>query len=153
MPKIHISLDVADVSRSVTFYRSFFGVEPVKLKSDYAKFDLQEPSVNFTLNQRPSSAGGSLNHLGIQVENTDLVLAAKQRLEASGLLTVDEMNTNCCYAIQDKIWVQDPDGHQWEIFHVIQGDVAPAESQDATCCGPGMACATSETPMVSLEVL
>ena len=155
MPKLHVSLNVADVAASVEFYRKFFGAEPVKLKPDYAKFDLAEPSVNFTLNQRPYESGGTLNHLGIQVESTDFVLAAKKRLQEVGLLTVDEMGTNCCYAIQDKIWVHDPDGHQWEVFYVIQGDVAPAENQDATCCGPGMSCETPEakSPLVSLEVL
>ncbi|MNY53985.1 Cadmium-induced protein CadI [compost metagenome] len=82
-----------------------------------------------------------------------MVLAAKQRLEDAGLLTLDEMATNCCYAIQDKIWVTDPDGHQWEIFHVIQGDVDPVENQDATCCAPGMSCGTTEAPVVALEVM
>lgn len=135
MPKLHMSLNVADVAASVAFYRKFFGVEPVKFKADYAKFDLDEPSLNFTLNQVPSHPGGTLNHLGIQVESTDVVLSAKKRLQEAGLLTEDEMQTDCCYAFQDKIWVTDPDGHRWEVFHVLVADT-DTPSQGAGCCQP-----------------
>lgn len=148
MPKLHISLDVTDLERSLAFYRAFFGVEPVKLKPDYAKFDLAEPAVNFTLNVRPFTPGGALNHLGIQVEDSRLVHEAQARLQAAGLLTTEELNTTCCYALQDKIWVQDPDGHDWEVFHVLQADAEP-EAEGTACCvplqvQPGLACCTPE---------
>jgi catechol 2,3-dioxygenase-like lactoylglutathione lyase family enzyme len=142
MPKLHVSLNVADVAASVEFYRKFFGAEPVKLKADYAKFDLAEPSVNFTLNQVPSMPGGTLNHLGIQVESTEVVLAARKRLQEAGLLTEDEMQTDCCYAFQDKIWVSDPDGHRWEVFHVLVADT-DNRNEAAGCCQP----ASEPTPV------
>jgi catechol 2,3-dioxygenase-like lactoylglutathione lyase family enzyme len=153
MSKLHVSLNVADVAASVEFYRTFFGAEPVKLKADYAKFDLVEPLVNFTLNQVPSMRGGTLNHLGIQVESTEAVLAARKRLQEAGLLTEDEMQTDCCYAFQDKIWVSDPDGHRWEVFHILVADTenrneaagccqpAPEPTAVSACCQPA-----SETP-------
>lgn len=135
MLKLHVSLNVANVAASVEFYRTFFGAEPVKLKADYAKFDLLEPSVNFTLNQVPSLRGGTLNHLGIQVESTAAVLAARKRLQEAGLLTEDEMQTDCCYAFQDKIWVSDPDGHRWEVFHIVVADT-DNRNEAAGCCQP-----------------
>lgn len=134
--KAHVSLNVRNVAESVDFYRRFFGVEPVKLKADYAKFDLEHPALNFTMNERPSLPPGSLSHLGIQVESTEAVLAAKERLQAAGLVSMDEMDTTCCYALQDKIWVTDPDGHQWEVFHVLVGDTDVAEDAAAACCKP-----------------
>ena len=135
MAKVHVSLNVSDVARSVEFYRRLFGVAPVKHKVDYAKFDVAEPPLNFTMNQHPVGAPGSLSHLGIQVASTEAVLEARARLQASGLLTEDEMATTCCYAVQDKIWLSDPDGHRWEIFHVLEGDVG-APNVEGSCCVP-----------------
>lgn len=113
----HLALTVTDVERSIPFYRALFGAEPVKTKPGYAKFEVAEPAINFTLNA--GDRGGTLgafNHAGIQVGNTGDVLAAKERLVAAGLAAFDEMDTTCCYARQDKIWVHDPDGTPWEVF-------------------------------------
>jgi catechol 2,3-dioxygenase-like lactoylglutathione lyase family enzyme len=124
--KVHVALNVTDVKRSVEFYRAMFGVDPVKWKPGYAKFDIAEPPLNLTLNyQGKISERGALSHLGIEVISTAEVLAAKQRLHKAGLAIVDEMNVDCCFALQDKIWISDPDGYRWEIFTVKVADTQP----------------------------
>jgi catechol 2,3-dioxygenase-like lactoylglutathione lyase family enzyme len=124
--KVHLALNVTDVNRSVEFYRIVFGLEPVKWKPGYAKFDVADPPLNLTLNQQANINGqGALNHLGIEVFNTAEVLAAKERLRKARLLTVDEMNVDCCFALQDKTWIIDPDGYHWEIFTVKVQDTQP----------------------------
>jgi hypothetical protein len=100
---------------------------------DYAKFELAEPALNFTLNHGEPEGRGSLNHAGIQVASTDDVLAARLRLTKDGLASFEEMDTTCCYAHQDKIWVHDPDGNPWEIF-TTHGDVEGPEPSDTACC-------------------
>lgn len=139
-PKPHIALRVKDLGRSVEFYRKLFGVEPVKLRSDYAKFDLAEPALNFALNQipEPSSATdqGALSHLGIQVGSTAEVLATRERWQAAGLETREEMKIECCYASQDKTWARDPDGNEWEVFVVLE-DIPPERAVTGpACCTP-----------------
>jgi catechol 2,3-dioxygenase-like lactoylglutathione lyase family enzyme len=123
--KVHVSLNVNDLNASVNFYRALFGSDPIKFKPGYAKFDVSEPALNLALNAGEVKESGALNHLGVQVNSTETVLAAKERLRAAGLLTIDEMNTDCCYALQDKIWVIDPNGYRWEIFTLKVGDTAP----------------------------
>ncbi len=110
------------------FYRTFLGLEPVKLKPGYAKFDVAEPGLNLTLNASnriDSPVAGALNHLGIQVASTEAVKEAAGRLKAEGLATFEEENTDCCYALQDKVWVTDPNGYRWEVFVVKVGDTYP----------------------------
>lgn len=139
MAKPHVSLNVSNVAESVAFYTRFFGVEPVKRKPDYAKFDLADPPLNLTMNERaPSESGehGRLSHLGIQVESHAGVEAARQRLEAAGMIALDEEDTVCCYARQDKVWATDPDGNQWEVFFVIEADVDAVDFQGDACCVP-----------------
>nr|WP_168188834.1 ArsI/CadI family heavy metal resistance metalloenzyme [Thermoflavimicrobium daqui] len=137
MLKPHLAINVKNLDQSIQFYTSLFGVEPVKVKLGYAKFDLEQPALNFTLNEGGEVSGG-INHLGIQVASTQDVLLVKERLQRAGLATFDEMNTNCCYARQDKIWVTSPDGHQWEVFTVLE-DVK--QNDDPTSC-----CITEEEP-------
>jgi len=123
--KVHLALNVSGLEESVKFYRAMFGVAPVKWKPGYAKFDIAEPPLNLTLNQGEVINRGALNHLGIEVHDTAQVLAAKKRFAEAGLLTVDEMNVECCFALQDKVWVTDPDGNRWEFFTVKIGDTQP----------------------------
>lgn len=138
----HLAINVSDIDRSVPFYSALFGIEPAKVKSGYAKFEVTEPALNLTLNERGRSEElGAFNHAGIQVDSTDEVLAAQLRLKAAGLATFDEMDTTCCYAKQDKIWVHDPDGTPWEIFTVHEdvdefGEAAPiaGETREAAPC-------------------
>src|SRR5918996_3185903 len=111
----HVSLNVASVPASVAFYQKVFGITPQKQTEDYAKFDLQEPALNFSL----VGTGGrisAVNHLGIEVGSTDEIAAWKQHLQDEGILEKVEENTACCFARQDKLWLSDPDGNAWEIF-------------------------------------
>jgi catechol 2,3-dioxygenase-like lactoylglutathione lyase family enzyme len=131
----HLALTVTDVERSIPFYEALLGVAPAKVKTDYAKFEVADPALNLTLNQgERNGALGAFNHAGIQVESTDEVLAARLRLQNAGLATFDELDTTCCYAKQDKIWVHDPDGTPWEIFTVLDDASVPGEPQKVACC-------------------
>jgi catechol 2,3-dioxygenase-like lactoylglutathione lyase family enzyme len=128
--KTHVALNVTNIEKSVAFYRAMFGVEPVKYKVDYAKFDIANPALNLTLNLTDKvQSGGALSHLGIQVESTQEVQAAIQRFTDAGLALFTEDNTDCCYALQDKVWVTDPDGNRWE------KNVAVAQGVSKSCCG------------------
>ncbi|BAD63373.1 ArsI/CadI family heavy metal resistance metalloenzyme [Shouchella clausii] len=120
MVNVHIGLNVKNISESQTFYKRFLGVKPVKVKDDYVKFLTQEPNLNLTLTQRNKVAGNQINHLGIQVETKEDVLKHKERLEREGFFAREELNTTCCYAVQDKFWVTDPDGNEWEYFYTKQ---------------------------------
>jgi len=142
--KAHIAINVKDVQRSIDFYSRLFGMAPSKVRRGYAKFDVNNPPLNFTLNEAPFGDSGALSHLGIQVNSSGEVLAARERWIQEGLITRDEMNTECCYALQDKTWVHDPDGNEWEVFVVLK-DNLPEETPAAaatsccapTCCAPG----------------
>ena len=129
--KAHVALNVRDVAASMIFYRKLFGIEPVKVRSGYAKFDVQNPPLNITLNEQPVTNSGALSHLGIQVLSSEDVLAIRRQWADAGLSPRDEMQTNCCYAIQDKTWVQDPDGNQWEAFVVLKDNL----QETSACCG------------------
>ena len=132
--KAHVSINVRNVERSIDFYRKMFGIEPSKVRTGYAKFDVQNPPLNLALNEVPALADpGALSHLGLQVRSTDDVLAIRRRWSESGLVTRDEMKTDCCYATQDKTWVHDPDGNEWEAFVVLK-DNLPENATKTTCC-------------------
>ncbi len=133
--KAHLAINVRDLQRSVAFYRKLFGVEPAKVRSAYAKFEVSNPPLNFSLNQQPFQDAGALSHMGIQVGSTADVLAVRERWHELGLVTRDEMQTDCCFATQDKTWVLDPDGNEWEVFVVLE-DNLPEEvpvSKDECC--------------------
>jgi len=150
--KPHVSLNVTDIDASVAFYERAFGVPPTKRRPGYAKFDLAEPALNLTMQVAPRT-GTNASHFGVQVERTEDVLEARRRFERAGLLTVVEDDVSCCYALQDKVWVKDPDGNAWEVF-VVKGDApvmqAPKREGDelaqkaAPCCAPSC-CAPSKT--------
>ncbi|HIK06352.1 MAG TPA: VOC family protein [Trichormus sp. M33_DOE_039] len=127
--KTHVALNVTNIEKSVTFYQAMFGLEPVKYKADYAKFDIPNPALNLTLNLTNSvQTSGALSHLGVQVESTQEVRSAIQRFTDAGLALFTEDNTDCCYALQDKVWVTDPDGNRWEVFVVKVADTAPEKN-------------------------
>ncbi|WP_231866909.1 ArsI/CadI family heavy metal resistance metalloenzyme [Anabaena sp. 4-3] len=131
--KTHVALNVTNLEKSVTFYRAMFGLEPVKYKADYAKFDVSNPALNLTLNVTNSvQTGGALSHLGVQVESTEEVKSAIKRFTDAGLALFTEDNTDCCYALQDKVWMTDPDGNRWEVFVVKVADTAPENNVGAT---------------------
>ena len=169
--KPHVSLNVRDVDASVAFYRALFGVAPVKhyrdsttvhsllqddqgkdsrrTRSGYAKFDLDRPALNFVLNEMPgqiATSTGALSHLGLQLDDTDDVLAVRARVVAAGLQPRDEMQVSCCYARQDKFWLADPDGNEWEVFVVLE-HLDPAQLRELdqrNACTP--ACTATATP-------
>jgi catechol 2,3-dioxygenase-like lactoylglutathione lyase family enzyme len=136
--KAHLAINVRDVEQSIEFYKKLFGIEPLKVRTGYAKFDVANPPLNFTLNQVPFDGSGALSHLGIQVETTDDVIAMRDGWKASGLLPREEMQTTCCYALQDKAWVHDPDGNEWEVFVVLKDNLSEEVqgAADKTCCTP-----------------
>lgn len=132
--KPHVSINVRDVVRSVDFYTRMFGVEPSKVRTGYAKFDLSNPPLNLALNETPTlSNAGALSHFGLQVASTDDVFQIRRAWADAGLMIRDEIDTNCCWANQNKTWVSDPDGNEWEAFVVLQ-DNLPEQTAAAACC-------------------
>jgi catechol 2,3-dioxygenase-like lactoylglutathione lyase family enzyme len=150
--KAHLALNVKNVERSTEFYRKMLGIEPSKVRNGYAKFNVENPPLNLTLNEGAFNGLGALSHLGIQVASTGDVLSMREKWMQAGLVTRDEMQTSCCYAVQDKTWVRDPDGNEWEVFVVLEDNLpesAPcacgskveetqvaAESAATNCCAP-----------------
>lgn len=136
--KVHLALNVKDVEQSIDFYTKMLDIEPSKVRSGYAKFDISNPPLNLTLNQVALEGKGALSHLGIQVATTDDVTAVRNRWEDKGLVPRDEMQTTCCYAMQDKAWVNDPDGNEWEVFVVLEDNLSEEVqgAADKTCCVP-----------------
>ena len=144
MSRVQLALNVSDVDAAVAFYSKLFGAEPAKRRPGYANFAIAEPPLKLVRIQSSASAAGSLNHLGVEVESTAEVTAAQQRLDGQGLDTAAEAGT-CCYALQEKVWVNDPDGAPWEIYTVLADAETPASSHQVApdTCGAG-ACATTE---------
>jgi catechol 2,3-dioxygenase-like lactoylglutathione lyase family enzyme len=135
MSRVQLAINVDDLQTSVDFYRRLFATEPAKVRPGYANFAVAEPPLKLVLIENPGK-GGSLNHLGVEVEDVDAVDSIQTRLAAEGLGSVDERGTTCCYAKQDKFWVQDtPDGEAWEVYTVL-ADSQTADGEDAgqECC-------------------
>jgi catechol 2,3-dioxygenase-like lactoylglutathione lyase family enzyme len=130
--KIHVGINVTDLNQSINFYSKVFGAKPVKVKQDYAKFLMEDPGLNFTLNLKDKVTGNQVGHFGFQVENQEEVLQHKDRLENLGFFAREEMDVTCCYATQDKFWVTDPDGNEWEFFYT-KADVEPMETGSGCC--------------------
>lgn len=118
--RMHVHLKVRDLARSRNFYADFLGATPVKVRADQAKFQPPIAPVNLTLSvaHRGEKPGGFVNHLGIEVESREVVLSELARIEAAGIKARVQLNVNCCYANQTKFWVIDPDGVEWEVFHL-----------------------------------
>jgi hypothetical protein len=132
--RIHMSIFVRSLKESVAFYELFFGQPPTKLRDDYAKFEVIEPPLNLALSQeRVPTKGGFVNHMGIQVKSSDVVLRAKERFIAAGFHVEEEVATACCYSVQTKIWVGDPDGNRWEWFVTTQADAEEGCGEDCPC--------------------
>ena len=146
--KAHLALNVRNVESSTEFYRKMLGIEPSKVRNGYAKFDVQNPPLNLTLNQVSFKERGALSHLGIQVAETADVLRLREQWIERGLTTREEMQTNCCYALQDKAWVSDPDGNEWEVFVVLQDNL----TETSVCCTPDAAVQAEETAASSTSV-
>lgn len=141
MKRLHVHVAVDDLAQSMGFYSTLFGAEPSVVKSDYAKWMLDDPRVNFAISSRGRAAG--LDHLGIQAHESAELDEISGRLKAAGAETLDEAATTCCYAQSDKTWVTDPSGIRWETFHTfgestVYGDdlAADAAKTAEACCAP-----------------
>src|SRR5262245_51627828 len=120
--RFHLSLNVTELNRSVAFYRILFGMEPAKLRNDYAKFELDDPPLVLSLEPTPRPVGGPLNHLGFRLPDAARLVAMQERLERAGIRSQREEGVECCYARQTKFWVTDPDRTLWE-FYTLEGDI------------------------------
>jgi catechol 2,3-dioxygenase-like lactoylglutathione lyase family enzyme len=152
---VQLALNVANLDDAVAFYSKLFGVEPAKLRPGYANFAVAEPPLKLVLIEGGGEPG-TLNHLGVEVESTEQVADAQRRLATAGLATSVEDQVSCCYAVQDKVWVDDPNGAPWEIYTVLADVEMPAgelrtvdPTSGAACCAtrPDLAGVTaSESP-------
>ncbi|PGS46986.1 ArsI/CadI family heavy metal resistance metalloenzyme [Bacillus sp. AFS041924] len=133
MKYVHVGVNVTNLEASIAFYQKVFGLAPVKVKEGYAKFLIENPGLNFTLNVRDQVEGNQINHFGFQVETSEEILFHKERLEKEGFFAREEMDTTCCYAVQDKFWVTDPDGNEWEFFYT-KADSEVQKIENTSCC-------------------
>ena len=136
MSRVQLALNVNDIDEAVAFYSKLFGAEPAKRRPGYANFAISDPPLKLVLLENPGQ-GGSLNHLGVEVADIDTVDAMQTRLAEAGLASVDERATTCCYAQQDKFWVQGtPNGEAWEIYTVLaDSQTFYGEDDGPACCG------------------
>jgi catechol 2,3-dioxygenase-like lactoylglutathione lyase family enzyme len=139
MSRLQLALNVADMAEAISFYSKLFGAEPAKVRPGYANFALADPPLKLVLIENSAAPVGSLNHLGVEVESTHEVAATHARLDHLGLSPATEDQVTCCYAVQDKVWVEGPGGQPWEIYTVLgdaemePGDLSAAAPNDAAC--------------------
>jgi catechol 2,3-dioxygenase-like lactoylglutathione lyase family enzyme len=133
--RIHMSWLVNDLAESTRFYEVFFGQPPTKVREDYVKFEVAEPPLNFAFSQdrKPQKGAGPLNHMGIQLKSSRQILEARDRFKAAGFTIEEEIATACCYAVQTKIWIGDPDGNRWELFVTTEPDADEGCGSDCVC--------------------
>jgi catechol 2,3-dioxygenase-like lactoylglutathione lyase family enzyme len=135
MSHVHVHLHVADLEASRAFYERFLGAPAVKLKPGYAKFLPDFAPINLALSAGAGERGRTVDHLGFQVDTREEVSRLLERVKASGISVREQLDTNCCYANQDKFWVRDPDGVEWEIYH-LNHDLEEGEAPASGCCPP-----------------
>jgi catechol 2,3-dioxygenase-like lactoylglutathione lyase family enzyme len=141
MSRVQLALNVDDVDKAVEFYSKLFGTEPAKRRPGYANFAIAEPPLKLVLLENPGQ-GGTLNHLGVEVVDVETVDTEQTRLAQAGLASIDERGTTCCYAKQDKFWVEGtPDGERWEIYTVLEDSPSffGAPEDGPQCCTPAAA--------------
>jgi catechol 2,3-dioxygenase-like lactoylglutathione lyase family enzyme len=143
MSRVQLALNVSNLDDSIAFYSKLFATEPAKVRPGYANFAIATPPLKLVLIEGTGEAG-SINHLGVEVESTDEVAAATSRLAAEGLPVATEDEVSCCFAVQDKVWVDAPDGESWEVYTVLADaempagqlrSVEPGGDADGMCCG------------------
>ena len=142
MSRVQLALNVDNLDEAVRFYSKLFNTEPAKLKEGYANFAIVEPPLKLVLLENPGN-GGTLNHLGVEVESSEKVHSEIGRLSAEGLFTEEEIGTTCCFATQDKVWVTGPAGEKWEVYTVLaDSDTFGASPQhlDESSEGDGDVC-------------
>jgi len=140
MSRVQLALNVADLEEAIDFYSKLFATAPAKVRPGYANFAVASPPLKLVLIESDRTVAGSLNHLGVEVETTEEVAQAEGRLSKAELATVTEDQVACCYAVQDKVWVDGPGGERWEIYTVLadtetaSGELRPARQSEAACC-------------------
>ncbi len=139
MSRVQLALNVSDLDEAIDFYSKLFATPPAKVRPGYANFAIADPPLKLVLIEHAaaprSGVGGALNHLGVEVMSAQEVSETSRRLSGEGLATLDQEHTTCCFAVQDKVWVEDPDGAAWEVYAVLSD--AALESGlagDGTCC-------------------
>jgi catechol 2,3-dioxygenase-like lactoylglutathione lyase family enzyme len=148
--KVHLHMHVSDLTKSRDFYERFLGGDPVKVKAGYVKFLPEWAPVNLALSTGGPVGSGTIDHVGVQVDSVDTVMSQLARVKAAGLPVTEEMGVDCCHANQDKFWVKDPDGVEWEVYHLnydLEGDQAEQAGRPAlavvggtSCCGGTTSC-------------
>jgi catechol 2,3-dioxygenase-like lactoylglutathione lyase family enzyme len=135
MSRLQLALNVDDLDASIAFYSRLFDTEPAKVRPGYANFAVAEPPLKLVLVENPGQ-GGSINHLGVEVSDTDTVDAEQTRLAGAGFASIEERGTTCCYAKQDKFWVEGaPNGERWEVYTVLADSPTPnGEASGSVCC-------------------
>lgn len=134
MSRVQLALRVSDLEGSVAFYAKLFGVEPAKRRPGYANFAIENPPLKLVLLKGEADQSTVMDHLGVEVSTTDEVNAATKRLTDSGLITLKENNTECCYALQDKVWVRGPGNEPWEVYTVKADSPQLDKVTDSACC-------------------
>ncbi|MEW2384812.1 ArsI/CadI family heavy metal resistance metalloenzyme [Micromonospora sp. NPDC047707] len=134
MSRVQLALRVSDLEGSVAFYAKLFGVEPAKRRPGYANFAIENPPLKLVLLEGEPDRPTVLDHLGVEVFSTDEVGAATRRLTDAGLITLEESDTECCYALQDKVWVRGPGQEPWEVYTVKADSPQLEKAADSTCC-------------------
>lgn len=156
MSRVQLALNVDDLDEAITFYTKLFGTEPAKVKPGYANFAITEPALKLVLLENPGK-GGTINHLGVEVESSEKVHAEIARLTGEGLFTDEEIGTTCCFATQDKVWVTGPAGEKWEVYTVLADsdtfgaspqhlDESAGDEKGGVCCGGTAAATDADTP-------
>ena len=141
--KVHLHLHVSDLGKSREFYEKFLGSGPVKVKEGYVKFLPEWAPVNLALSSGGPTGAGTIDHVGVQVDSVPAVMAQLVRVKQAGLAIREEMGVNCCHANQDKFWVQDPDGVEWEVYHLnydLEGDEPAQRPRALTVVGTNACC-------------
>jgi extradiol dioxygenase family protein len=139
MKRFHVHMHVEDLGKNIAFYSKLFGAEPTRVEADYAKWMIEDPAVNFAISTRGSKTG--VDHLGIQTDAAEELVALKDRAQAADMALLDEGETTCCYARSDKYWVTDPQGVAWEHFHTLESvpvfsERQPGAPAESACCAP-----------------
>ncbi|WP_433465950.1 ArsI/CadI family heavy metal resistance metalloenzyme [Spirillospora sp. CA-128828] len=149
MSRVQLALRVSDLEGSIAFYSKLFGTEPAKLRPGYANFAVAEPPLKLVLIEGENGEPTRMDHLGVEVEDSSLVHDATKRLADAGLATLEENDTSCCYALQDKVWVHGPGGEPWEVYTVKDdadtlGKSTAATGEGDACCGTSACCTPDE---------
>jgi catechol 2,3-dioxygenase-like lactoylglutathione lyase family enzyme len=133
MSRVQLALNVDDLDQAIAFYSKLFGAEPAKRKSGYANFAIADPPLKLVLLENPGQ-GGTVNHLGVEVESSKVVHAEIARLTEAEIFTDEEIGTTCCFATQDKVWVTGPGGERWEVYTVLADSDTFGDAAATPCC-------------------